>query len=92
MKTRTESSVAFTTKGQVVIPVQMRRLFNIARGTRAVVKATPDGILLQPITQAVIEAGCGILPLAKKGLIAEEHALYKLEEKDLEERRVRRRS
>jgi len=92
MKTMTEPSVSFTTKGQVVIPVQFRRLFGIENGTRAVVKATRDGILLQPVTKAVIDAGCGILPRVKAGSIAEERALYKLEEKELEARRDRRRS
>lgn len=92
MKTATDPSVSFTVKGQVVIPVQVRRMFGIEGGTRAVVKATRNGILLQPITKAVIDAGCGILPRAKAGAIAEERALYKVEERELEERRARRRS
>jgi len=93
MKTAYMPTVAFTTKGQVVIPVQIRRLFGIGTGTRAVVTATREGILLKPVTDAVIDAGCGILH-PQKGMpsLAEERALYKVEEKELEERRARRRS
>ena len=91
MQANTESSVSFTTKGQVVIPVHLRRLYGIAGGTRAVVKATPAGILLQPVTQALIESGCGMLPRPKRGSLKEERALYKVQEKELEERRARRR-
>jgi AbrB family looped-hinge helix DNA binding protein len=93
MKTAYMPTVSFTTKGQVVIPVQIRRMFGIGTGTRAVVTATREGILLRPVTDAVIDAGCGILR-PHKGLpaLAEERALYKVEEKELEERRARRRS
>lgn len=93
MKTSYMPTVSFTTKGQVVIPAQIRRLFHIETGTKAVVTATREGILIKPVTEAVIEAGCGILRSAE-GVhnAAEERALYKLEEAELEERRARRRS
>ena len=54
-------SVWFTTKGQVVIPAWLRKQFHIEDGTKAVVQATPDGILLQPVTAALIKRGRGIL-------------------------------
>ena len=91
MQAKAESSVSFTTKGQVVIPVQLRRLYGIESGTRAVVKATSEGILLQPVTQALIESGCGMLPRTSKGGLKEERALYKMQERKVEERRARRR-
>ena len=47
-------SVSFTTKGQVVIPVWLRRQFGIEDGTKASVTATSEGILLRPITRAYI--------------------------------------
>ena len=49
-------SVLFTTKGQVVIPVWLRRQFGIEEGTRASVTATAEGILLKPITRAYIRS------------------------------------
>lgn len=47
-------AVTFTTKGQIVIPARIRRLFEIKEGTIAAVTATPEGILLRPITRASI--------------------------------------
>ena len=49
-------SVCFTTKGQVVIPVWLRRQFGIESGTKASVMATDEGILLKPITRAYIKS------------------------------------
>jgi len=58
MKTET---VTFTTKGQVVIPIWLRREFGIEEGTKAAVCATRDGILLKPITRAYIRGLRGSL-------------------------------
>ncbi len=54
-------SVWFTTKGQVVIPVWLRRQFGIEEGTKASVTATDEGILLKPITRAYIKGLRGSL-------------------------------
>ena len=48
-------TVSFTVKGQVVIPRRIRREFEIENGTKAIVQATPEGILLKPITGAAIK-------------------------------------
>ena len=89
MNTKTDS-VWFTTKGQVVIPSWLRKQFDIEEGTKAVVQATPDGILLKPVTSALIKRGRGILK-RKPGdkPLAEEWAEHKKEEKELEERHGR---
>jgi AbrB family looped-hinge helix DNA binding protein len=49
-------SVSFTGKGQIVIPVWLRRMFDIQEGTTATLSATEDGILLRPITPAYIRS------------------------------------
>ena len=49
-------TVNFGTKGQIVIPRRLRMEFEIEEGTRATVVATPDGILLKPITRAYIKS------------------------------------
>jgi AbrB family looped-hinge helix DNA binding protein len=89
MTTRTDS-VWFTTKGQVVIPAWLRKEFHIEDGTKAVLQATPEGILLKPVTAALIKRGRGIL---KRGPgnkpFAEEWAEHKKEERELEERHAR---
>lgn len=53
-------AVWFTTKGQVVIPLRFRKQFHIEEGTKAIVEATPEGILLKPVTAALIKRGRGI--------------------------------
>ena len=83
-------SVWFTTKGQVVIPAWLRRQFQIEDGTKAVVQATPEGILLKPVTAALIKHGRGILKRKPGGKpLAEEWAEHKKQEKELEERHAR---
>ncbi len=89
MTTKTDS-VWFTTKGQVVIPAWLRKQFHIEDGTKAVVQATAEGILLKPVTAALIKRGRGILK-RKPGdkPFSEEWAEQKKEEKALEERHAR---
>ena len=60
-------TVWFTTKGQVVIPLRLRKQFDIEDGTKAVVQATPEGILLKPVTAALIRRGVTSLPCIGDG-------------------------
>jgi len=59
--THKAETVNFGTKGQVVIPRRLRREFEIEEGTKATVWATPEGILLKPITRAYIKSLRGSL-------------------------------
>jgi AbrB family looped-hinge helix DNA binding protein len=54
-------TVYFSIKGQVVIPRRLRREFEIEEGTKATVVATPEGILLKPITRTYIKSLRGSL-------------------------------
>jgi len=73
-----------------VIPAWLRKQFDIEDGTKAVVQATPDGILLKPVTAALIKQGRGILKRKPGGRpLAEEWAEQKKAEKELEERHAR---
>ncbi len=84
-------TVQFTTKGQVVIPLRLRKQFHIEDGTKAVVQATPEGILLKPVTSVTIRRLKGILkrnPGDKP--FAKEWAEHKKEEKELEEAKYAR--
>jgi AbrB family looped-hinge helix DNA binding protein len=62
MQTATKTdTVYFSIKGQVVIPRWLRKEFEIEEGTRAHVQATPQGILLKPVTRAYIRSLRGSL-------------------------------
>ncbi len=88
--TTKNDSVWFTTKGQVVIPAWLRKQFHIENGTKAVVQATPEGILLKPVTAALIRRGRGILKRKADGRpLSDEWAEQKKQEKELEERHAR---
>ncbi|MGD0571171.1 MAG: AbrB/MazE/SpoVT family DNA-binding domain-containing protein [Candidatus Sulfotelmatobacter sp.] len=80
-------TVWFTTKGQVVIPLRLRKQFDIEDGTKAVVQATPEGILLKPMTAALIKRGRGILKRAPGGKpLREDWVEHKRQERALEGR------
>ena len=53
--------VYFSVKGQVVIPRWLRKEFEIEEGTRAHVQATPQGILIRPLTAKFIHSLRGSL-------------------------------
>jgi len=85
-KTIQAETVRFTTKGQVVIPLRLRKFYHIEEGTRAILTATDEGILLKPVTRHAINRLRGILK-RKPGdkPFAEEWAGHKRQEKELEE-------
>ena len=68
-------------------PGWLRKQFHIEDGTKAVVQATPEGILLKPVTRWAIERGFGLLK-RKPGdkSFDEEWAEHKREEKELEDK------
>ena len=85
--TEKPETVRFTTKGQVVIPLRLRKQFDIEDGTKAVVQATPEGILLKPMTAALIKRGRGILKRTPGGKpLTEDWAEHKKQERALEGR------
>lgn len=89
--TAKSDSVWFTTKGQVVIPVWLRKQFQIEDGTKAIVEATPEGILLRPVTSVAIRRLRGIIK-RKPGEkpFAEQWTEHKREEMELEEAKYAR--
>ena len=84
-ETKKTGTVSFTSKGQVVISAWLRREFQIEVGSRAIVEATPDGILLKPVTRHTIAKLHGILkPKPGQKPLSEEWTQHKREEKELE--------
>ena len=88
--THRTDAVWFTTKGQVVIPSWLRKQFDIEDGTKCIVQATTDGILLKPVTAALIRRGRGIVkhkPIDQP--LSGEWATHKKQERELEDRHAR---
>jgi len=84
-------TVWFTRKGQVVIPRRFRKEFHIEEGTRALVTATAEGLLIKPVTRNAIDRLRGILKRKPGGKsFAAEWAGHKREELELEERKYAR--
>jgi len=84
----TSVAVRFTTKGQIVIPLRLRKQFHIENGTKAVVEATAEGILIKPVTRHSIDRLRGILKRKPGGKsFADEWSEHKREEIELEERK-----
>ena len=80
------NAVRFTTQGRIVIPRHLRKKLHIVAGTRAVIEATPIGILIKPITRPYIARLRGSLkrnPNEKP--FAERWADHKREEHGLED-------
>jgi AbrB family looped-hinge helix DNA binding protein len=88
--THKADAVWFTTKGQIVIPRWLRKQFEIEDGTKCVVQATADGILLKPVTAALIKRGRGILKRQPTDQpLSADWAEHKKLEKELEDRHAR---
>jgi AbrB family looped-hinge helix DNA binding protein len=84
-------AVRFTTKGQVVIPLRLRKLYHIEDGTRAILTATEEGILLKPVTAALIRRGRGIARRKPDEKPFDQWwTAYKAEEKAMEEAKYAR--
>lgn len=61
MKATKSDTVSFSVKGQVVIPLWLRKQFDITEGTRAVVWPEGDRIVLQPVNAKFIRSLRGSL-------------------------------
>ena len=83
-----QSSV-LTTKGQIVIPKELRDKYKLNPGTKVFFEETTAGIILKQVDAAFIKNAKGMIPV-KKGdkPMAEWWPAYKAEEKALEERKL----
>lgn len=50
-----------TSKGQLVLPVSLRRKLNLTKGTRLAVTERAGEIVIRPVTDAYIDSLCGCL-------------------------------
>jgi AbrB family looped-hinge helix DNA binding protein len=61
---------AITVKGQVTIPISLRRKFGLQRGDKVVFKEEDNKIYLQPV-QNRVEAAFGIITPSKSATLEE---------------------
>jgi len=59
--------VTVSSKGQVVIPAEIRRKFNLQRGKRLAVFVEDEKIILKPV-EDLLRRGRGLLPQKGKAL------------------------
>ena len=50
-----------STKGQLVIPAEMRELLGIAPGTRIAVTVQGSRLILEPVSERLVDETCGLL-------------------------------
>ena len=50
-----------TIKGQVLIPVELRKKYHIEKGSQVAFLEREEGILIKPLMKNPIDAGCGFL-------------------------------
>ena len=83
----TMNSAYVTSKGQLVVPADIRRRFGIKPGTRVNFVEEGDRIIFQPVTREYINSFCGIFKL-KPGekSVLEEHYEERRAERDKENR------
>lgn len=83
------TTATVTTKGQIVIPAEIRRLLKIKKGTKVSIRQEGDKILLQPLTPDFYDKTAGILKSPGKTMtrmLLEERA----KEKELEEKKIKK--
>lgn len=78
----------FSTKGQIVIPVQIRRKYGLRPGSKVEVLDVEDLIVLCPLPEDPIEAAEGFL--TSKNTVLEKVGEARSEEKGFEERTIKR--
>lgn len=82
-----------TSKGQIVIPANLRRKHGIRKGTRIAIREDNLSLVLQPITARYIESLRGSLkggPSLTAFLKKERRREFQIEERKIKEFRTRR--
>ena len=83
----TGSSVV-TVKGQIVIPVEIRKKIGIRKGTKVFLEEKNGDIIVHPLTAEFIERTCGIL---KGGNLVKTLLEDRRREKEHEEKKLGKR-
>ena len=82
-------SGVLTTKGQIVIPKELRDKYKLKPGTKVIFEETAEGIILKQVDAAFIRSAKGIIPKKKGEMpMSEWWPKYKVEERAIEEKKL----
>jgi AbrB family looped-hinge helix DNA binding protein len=80
-----------TSKGQLTIPVELRRKYNIKKGTRVNLVDVNGKIVMQPVTREYINSLCGMFKLKPDEKLATQELLEdRAEDLRREEKKIAR--
>ncbi len=65
-----QNIISVSTKGQLVIPAEMRETLGIVPGSRVAVTLDDGALILRPVTERLVDETCGML--AGQGSLADE--------------------
>ena len=78
--------VTASSRGQIVIPKEIRKQLNIVAGKRLSVKAQGDRVLLTPLPDDPVQAFCGIFK--EKSSLTRALTEHRKEDKHREEKKI----
>jgi len=78
--------VTASSRGQIVIPKEIRKRLNIVAGKRLSVKAEGDHVLLTPLPDDPVEAFCGIFK--EKSSLTKALTEHRKKDKRREEKKI----
>jgi AbrB family looped-hinge helix DNA binding protein len=78
--------VTASSRGQIVIPKDIRKRLNIVAGKRLAVKAEGDRVLLTPLPDDPVEAFCGIFK--EKSSLTRALTEHRQKDKQREEKKI----
>jgi len=80
------NSSTVTSKGQMVIPARIRRIFGIKAGTRINFVEESGRIILEPVTREYIHSFRGMFKKPGEKSVVQEHLAERRAERDKENR------
>jgi AbrB family looped-hinge helix DNA binding protein len=75
-----------TSKGQLLIPVKLRKKYGMESGTKLMFEEAENGLVIRPVNKQYFKSLRGIL--SATGKLKEEMKAYKTEEKKKEDRKL----
>ncbi len=75
-----------TSKGQLLIPVSLRKKYGMEPGSKVLLEETESGVMIRPVNEKYVKSFRGIL--SSNGKLKEEVKAYKEDEKGKEKRKL----